>query len=52
MMYHKALLFGDEKIAQEIQTLKTPKEVKEAGRRVHGFEKEKWTANRENTVFQ
>ena len=43
-MYHKALLFGDENIAKEILSLKTPDEVKQAGRRVHGFDKTKWIA--------
>ena len=51
MMYQKAVLFGDETIATEILSLRTPKEVKEAGRRVHGFDKDKWKANREQIVF-
>lgn len=51
MMYQKALLFGDHEIAKEILSLHTPAEVKEAGRRVHGFERAKWTACREQIVF-
>ena len=51
IMYHKALLFGDQAIAKEILLLQTPAEVKEAGRRVHGFDREKWTACREQIAF-
>ncbi|KAL3145484.1 hypothetical protein ABBQ32_003309 [Trebouxia sp. C0010 RCD-2024] len=51
MMYHKALLFGDQVIAKEVLLLQTPAEVKEAGRRVHGFDRDKWTACREQIVF-
>ena len=51
MMYHKALLFGDELIAKEILSLQSPEDVKKAGRRVHGFVSNKWTACREQVVL-
>lgn len=51
MMYHKAILFGDETVAKEILSLQSPEEVKQAGRKVHGFDKDKWTARREQIVF-
>lgn len=51
MMYHKALLFGDKHIGKEILSLQSPEEVKQAGRRVRGFDKDKWTACREQIVF-
>ena len=51
MMYHKALLFGDEAVAKDILISTSPDEVKQAGRRVHGFDIAKWTACRERIVF-
>ncbi|KAL3136684.1 hypothetical protein ABBQ38_005920 [Trebouxia sp. C0009 RCD-2024] len=51
IMYHKALLFGDQDIAKEVLLLQSPAEVKEAGRKVHGFDRDKWTACREHIVF-
>lgn len=50
-MYHKAHLFGDKQIGTEILSLQSPEEVKQAGRRVCGFDKDKWTACREQIVF-
>ncbi len=47
MMYHKAMLFGDKSVAQDILSLHTPGEAKAAGRRVTGFDKKKWTTHRE-----
>jgi len=52
MMYHKALLFGDKSVAQDILSLHTPAEAKAAGRRVTGFDKEKWTIHHEQIVFE
>lgn len=51
MMYHKAMLFGDNSIAQDILSMQTPDEAKAAGRRVQGFDKERWTTHREQIVF-
>ena len=52
MMYHKATLFGDKSVAQDILSLRTPGEAKAAGRRVTGFDKERWTKHREHIVFE
>ena len=52
MMYHKAMLFGDKSVAQDILSLHTPGEAKAAGRRVTGFDKERWTPHREQIVFE
>lgn len=52
MMYHKALLFGDKSVAQDILSLHTPGEAKAAGRRVTGFDKDKWKTHREQIVFE
>ena len=51
MMYHKAKLFGDKVVAEDILCMQTPDEAKAAGRRVQGFDKELWTARREQIVF-
>ncbi|KAA6422749.1 MAG: hypothetical protein FRX49_07284 [Trebouxia sp. A1-2] len=51
MMYHKAMLFGDNLVAQDILSLPTPGQAKAAGRRVTGFDKERWTKHREHIVF-
>lgn len=50
-MYHKVLLSGDEAVAKDILSLQSPEEVKLAGRKVHGFDTDKWTACREHIVF-
>lgn len=51
MMYHKSMLFGDQAIAKDILAMKNPDEVQAAGRRVQGFDRQKWTAHREQIVF-
>ena len=51
MMYHKALLFDDTAAAQAILSLQTPAEAKAAGRRVQGFDKQKWSAHCQHIVF-
>lgn len=51
IMYHKAHLFGDKQIGKGTLSLQSPEEVKQAGRRVCGFDKDKWTACREQIVF-
>lgn len=42
MMHQKALLFGDEIIADEIMDTLDPKEQKALGRKIKGFDSEKW----------
>ncbi|KAL2270870.1 hypothetical protein VTJ83DRAFT_241 [Remersonia thermophila] len=51
MMYHKALLFSDTAVAQEIMAGgKHPRKVKELGRKVANFDEETWNARREEIV--
>ena len=50
MMYHKAILFGDEETADKIMKAETPKEQKALGRKVKGFEGGKWDANKSRIV--
>ena len=42
MMYKKALLFEDEEVANAIMRTNSPKEQKALGRKVRGFDKDKW----------
>ena len=51
MMYHKALVFDDQAVAQEVLSAGSPAEAKKAGRRVHSFDSKKWAAHRESIVF-
>ncbi|ETS86947.1 hypothetical protein PFICI_00775 [Pestalotiopsis fici W106-1] len=50
MMYKKAMLFKDANTAAEILAASTPKEAKNLGRAVQGFDEEVWVANREKIV--
>jgi len=50
MMYHKALLFKDELIADKILRTEVPREQKELGRSVRGFDHKIWEANRDRIV--
>lgn len=50
MMYQKAMLFGDQEIANKIIIANTPKEAKALGRQVNGFDEEVWKQNREVIV--
>ncbi len=52
MMYHKAMLFSDEVIAQKILNTSCPKSMKALGRKVSNFDEETWAANRERIVLQ
>ena len=52
MMWGKANLFGDVKIAKEILRTKSPREQKELGRKVRGFKNKIWNKNRESIVIQ
>jgi ribA/ribD-fused uncharacterized protein len=50
MMAGKARLFGDEAAAEAIRTAADPAEAKALGRRVKGFDQERWAAEREAIV--
>ena len=52
MMAEKARLFGDNSIALQIASASSPKEVKQLGREVKGFEENTWKANRFNIVVK
>jgi hypothetical protein len=45
MMHQKALLFGDDDIAEKIMEEKNPKEQKKFGRMIKNFDKGVWEAN-------
>ena len=45
MMHQKALLFGDEEIADLIMQEKNPREQKKYGRMIKGFDKSLWDKN-------
>ncbi|KAL8799810.1 MAG: hypothetical protein Q9182_005605 [Xanthomendoza sp. 2 TL-2023] len=50
MMYHKAILFKDTDIADQIMLATTPKEHKGLGRKVKNFDGDTWNAHREHIV--
>lgn len=52
MMYHKALLFADYEYAQKIIVSSDPKEIKEFGRLIRGFDEKRWDENKQNIVLQ
>ncbi|MFI6916570.1 NADAR family protein [Streptosporangium sp. NPDC050284] len=52
MMAGKARLFGDEESAAAIVVADDPGQVKDLGRRVRGFDEEKWTAARFDLVVR
>ncbi|POS73926.1 hypothetical protein DHEL01_v207683 [Diaporthe helianthi] len=54
MMYQKARLFGDDKIAGEILAGATmhPRKIKDLGRKVVGFDERTWVAERERIVHE
>ena len=51
-MYHKALLFEDNEIAQKIILSKSPGEAKDLGRQVRGFNQNTWEKKRFDIVVQ
>lgn len=51
MMYGKATIFGDAKIAKDILRTKDPKKVKALGKRVGGFIEDTWKLHRYNIVY-
>lgn len=52
MMYHKAMLFGDEETAQKILKTTSPHQQKALGRKVRNFVEQTWLEERENIVYQ
>jgi ribA/ribD-fused uncharacterized protein len=50
MMYHKAILFNDQDVADQILTSNNPAAVKQLGRRVHGFDEEQWKTHSSDIV--
>lgn len=52
MMYHKAMLFGDKKVAEQILGTTNQKIIKSLGRKVRKFDEEVWRANRERIVYE
>ncbi|CAK3759188.1 Hypothetical predicted protein [Lecanosticta acicola] len=50
MMYHKALLMGDEKVAGRILEAETPAKAKKLGREVTGFDQAVWDRNMDQVV--
>lgn len=49
-MYHKAIVFDDQEIADKIVLEPEPKKQRALGRKVKGFDNEKWKAKREEIV--
>ncbi|MFB9891445.1 NADAR family protein [Planobispora takensis] len=52
MMAGKARLFGDEEVAAQVVAAGHPKEAKDLGRRVRGFDDETWEAARFDLVVR
>ncbi len=52
MMYRKAVLFGDTETAGRILAARTPREQKELGRNVRGFDKTLWEAHCKQYVYE
>jgi len=50
MMFHKAMLFNDTLIANQIMLEPEPRKQKALGRKVKGFEGKEWKGNRERIV--
>lgn len=51
MMAKKALVFGDEKVREEIMNCKDPRTLKALGRKVHGFEETVWNKVRYSIIL-
>lgn len=49
-MYHKALLFDDQEIADALMLEPEPSKQKALGRKVKGFDQQKWKEKREKIV--
>ena len=51
MMYHKAIIFLDREIADEILNTSNPRKIKELGRQVKNYDDDIWKYHRSNVVF-
>ena len=51
MMYYKALLFDDIETAKKILVERHPRQQKELGRKVSGFDEKKWSNIKESIVY-
>ena len=52
MMYKKATLFHNYELAQEILDTDDPATIKKLGRKVIGFEQDKWDAIKETVIYR
>lgn len=52
MMHQKALLFGDEEMAQKIMEKELPRDQKALGRQVRNFDPEIWKAHAKPIVYK
>jgi ribA/ribD-fused uncharacterized protein len=52
MMYNKAILFGDNEIAEKIMQTNDPKEQKALGREVNGFNETQWNTHARKIVIE
>lgn len=52
MMYHKALLFGDEDTAKKVRQTSDPRTMKSLGREVKNFSEEIWVKHRKEIVYR
>jgi ribA/ribD-fused uncharacterized protein len=52
MMYGKAVLFGDQEVAERILASASPKTHKALGRKVRGFDEQRWKRERERIVYE
>ena len=51
MMYQKAMLFGDNEVAQEILNESNPKNIKALGRKIKNFNQQEWDENKFEIVL-
>ena len=52
MMYQKAMLFGDNEIAEQIMKVNNCMRIKALGRKVHGFNPKVWNTRRFQIVIE
>lgn len=51
MMYHKAILFNDKEVAEQILNIKDVKKIKDLGRIVKNFDPKIWNEHKFNIVY-
>jgi len=51
MMYHKAMLFGDQAAANKILSKSSPRDQKALGRKVKNFDEQVWNQHARSIVF-